>query len=325
MSLTDKKLLLVDGSYYAYRSFFAIREMEWGGDISNNAVFGFAHDLRRMLDRMKPDMACILWDGGLPESRTSILPGYKQQRDSMPDDLKRQLEPIRAMTDAMGVKSVRTEGEEADDLVASYAKEAVSRGCRVLVGTNDKDIFQIAGSSVAIYSTAKKHLRENETWRLMHGEDVEEVWGVSPEKIVDVLALMGDSSDNIPGITGIGPKTAIKLIKAAGSIQALMAEPQKYANERFTELIRQGKETLERNISLVSLKDNLPLPEAVEGLRIAPRYGELAEMARGLGFNSIVRMAERESGGKTLRAPSASPAGVNSGIAPSKASQMELF
>lgn len=321
MVLKDKKLLLVDGSYYAYRSFFAIREMEWGGDMANNAVFGFAHDLRRMLERTKPDMACVLWDGGLPERRTSILPGYKQQRDSMPDDLKRQLPTIREMTDAMGVRNVRVSGEEADDLVASYTKKAAGMGCEVLIGTNDKDIFQLACEKVAIYSTAKKHLRENEAWRLLRGTDVEEVWGVAPDRIVDVLALMGDSSDNIPGITGIGPKTAVKLVKAAGNLRALMEEPQKYANERFSALIREGKEALERNLSLVSLKDDLELPEAVENLKVSPRYGELAEMAKGLGFNSIVRMAERERGDKALRMP----AGTPTAMASPKSSQMELF
>lgn len=318
----DKTLLLIDGSYYAYRSFFAIREMEWGGDISNNAVFGFAHDLRRMLERTKPDMACVLWDGGLPERRTSILPGYKQQRDAMPDDLKRQLPTIRDMTDAMGVRNVRVEGEEADDLVASYAKKGAEMGCDVVIGTNDKDIFQIASERIAIYSTAKKHLRENETWRLLRGVDVEEVWGVSPGKIVDVLALMGDSSDNIPGISGIGPKTAVKLVRAAGSLRSLMEEPGKYASERFSTLISNGKEALERNISLVSLKDDLDLPEPVERLRVAPRYGDLAVMARGLGFNSIVRMAEREGGDRALRMPSA---GGGIAASPPKASQMDLF
>lgn len=322
MTLKDKKLLLVDGSYYAYRSFFAIREMEWGGDMANNAVFGFAHDLRRMLERTQPDMACVLWDGGLPERRTSILPGYKQQRDSMPDDLKRQLPTIREMTDAMGVRNIKVSGEEADDLVASYTRTAREAGCEVLIGTNDKDIFQLASDKVAIYSTAKKHLRENEAWRLLRGGDVEEVWGVPPERIVDVLALMGDSSDNIPGITGIGPKTAVKLVKAAGSLQILMEEPEKYASERFSKMICSGREDLRRNISLVSLKDDIELPEAVEGLRVSPRYGELAEMARGLGFNSIVRMAERGGGERALRMPSSQGP---TGTASPRHAQMELF
>lgn len=317
-----KKILLVDGSYYAYRSFYAIREMEWGGDISNNAVFGFAHDLRRMVERLKPDMACVLWDGGLPERRTSLLPGYKQQRDSMPDELRRQLEPIRAMAGAMGVANVKVGGEEADDLVASYSKAAVELGHRVFVGTNDKDIFQIASETVGIYTTAKKHLRENEAWRLLDGAGVEEVWGVKPHLIPDVLALMGDSSDNIPGITGIGPKTAVKLINSSGGIRALMDEPAKYASERFSGMIREGRAALERNISLVSLKDDLPLPVPFEGLGLSPRYDELAEMARGLGFNSIVRMAEREGGNRALRAPSPGP---SAGTSEKRASQLELF
>ncbi len=314
MTGNSKKLLLVDGSYYAYRSFYAIREMEWGGDLSNNAVFGVTHDLRRMLDRLQPDLACVLWDGGLPERRMAALPTYKQQRDSMPDELKCQLDTIRTMVDAMGVKSVKLAKEEADDLVASYTKEALVQGCEVFIGTNDKDIFQIASNKVAIYSTAKKHLRNGEAWRLLRATEVEEVWGVAPQLIPDVLALMGDSSDNIPGIAGIGPKTAVKLIKAAGNIRELMNEPSKYASERFASTIAAEREALERNIGLVTLKDDLPLPEKIENLAVAPRYEELAELARGLGFNSVVRMAERGLEGGKLRAPSSTAAAATSGV-----------
>jgi DNA polymerase-1 len=322
MGTHGKKLLLVDGSYYAYRSFYAIRQMQWGGDIANNAVFGVAHDLRRMTERLSPDLAAIIWDGGLPERRMAALPEYKQQRASMPAELKRQLGTISEITQAMGVQNIRVQGEEADDLIASYARVARESGAEVFIGTNDKDIFQIADDKVGIYTTAKKHLKDGETWRVLKGGDVEGVWGVPAALIADVLSLMGDSSDNIPGVPGVGPKTAVRLIKDSQGLANLMAQPEKFANERLSALLRSNSDTINRNLKLVTLHSNLEIPVEVGSLGVAPRYDELLEISSKLGFKSIAKIANSGMAQKNREPVLRTPSPV---VEKSRPAQLDLF
>jgi len=144
-SCTPKRLLLVDGHYYLYRSFFAIRGLTNSKGEPTNAIYGFVKALRRMLADLKPDYAAVVWDAGLPERRTQLQPDYKQHRDEMPDDLEVQQEPIQAIVPLLGVASVFLENHEADDLIASYVTEARKEGIECVVATNDKDILQMVG------------------------------------------------------------------------------------------------------------------------------------------------------------------------------------
>ena len=153
-----KRLLLVDGHYYLYRSFFAIRGLSNSRGEPTNAIFGFVKALRRMLSDLKPDYAAVIWDAGLPERRTQLQPDYKQHREEMPDELDVQQEPIQEIVPLMGVASVFLENHEADDLIASYVTDARAKGVECVVATNDKDILQMVGEGVSIYSTAKADL-----------------------------------------------------------------------------------------------------------------------------------------------------------------------
>ena len=201
------RLLLVDGHYYAYRSFFAIRDLTNSRGEPTNAVFGFVKALRKMLSDLQPDAAAVIWDAGLPERRMVLLPTYKQQRDETPGDLEVQFPIIEEAAAALGVRNASLAGHEADDLIASYAAAARKQSADVIIATNDKDIYALVGEGVAVYSTNKTDLKDpTDSFALLGPTEVEEKWGVPPAKIPDVLALTGDAVDNIPGVDGVGPK-----------------------------------------------------------------------------------------------------------------------
>lgn len=302
--MNDQTMLLVDGNYFAYRSFYAVRDMGTGADLSKNALFGFCRDLRNMLTRCNAGLAAVVWDGGLPEARKQLLPDYKQQRPAMPDELKAQIPEIKKACGEFGVQNLRIEGEEADDLIASYAVRGRGDGMKVIIATNDKDIFQVAGGGVSIYTTVKKYLSEGQRYGFLGEEEVCQAWGVSkPSLIRDLLALTGDSSDNIPGVPGIGPKTAAKLVRSAGGVPELLQDPIRHANPRIAKLLTEHAVLIDRNMKLVSLNTEIALPIDPTGLRVKTQPDNVAGYLRGQGFVSLSRDWER--GRVNYRKPSA--------------------
>src|SRR5450432_2093850 len=195
------KLLLVDGHYYVYRSFFAIRNLSNSRGEPTNAIYGFVKTIRRMVKDLQPGLGAVIWDEGLPERRTQLQPEYKQQRAEMPDEMKPQLDFIRKLMPSLGFQSLGLPNTEADDLMASYACEAIGKKIEVVLATNDKDLFQLVDDGVKVYSTNKNDLASpGETFALLGGESVMKKWGVPPQRIGEVLCLIGDSVDNIPGV-----------------------------------------------------------------------------------------------------------------------------
>jgi len=165
--------------------------------------------LRKMIADVGPDAAAVVWDAGLPERRMQLLPSYKQQREETPPDLAVQFPVIERAVAALGFHNVRLEGHEADDLIASYAAAARAGGDNeVVIATNDKDIYALVGDGVAIYSTNKTDTGGANEGVLLGPAEVEAKWGVPAASIPDVLALTGDAVDNIPGVVGVGTKTA---------------------------------------------------------------------------------------------------------------------
>ena len=289
------RLLLVDGHYYAYRSFFAIQGLKNSRGVPTNAVFGFVKALRKMLGDVKPDAAAVVWDAGLPERRMELLPSYKQQREEMPADLELQFPVIEEAVEALGVHNVSLEGHEADDLIASYVAEAHRAGLgQVVVATNDKDIYAIVRDSVSIYSTNKTdHGGSKEGFALLGPDEVEAKWGVPPSKIPDVLALTGDAVDNIPGIEGVGPKTAAKLVREHGSVAARLADSSGIKNEKLREKIVASTTRLIDNLELVRLDERLPLPLPISDLSIRPNSSAMADLARRCEFRSLLSEFEK--------------------------------
>jgi len=283
------RLLLVDGHYYAYRSFFAIRDLSNSRGEPTNAVFGFVKALRKMLSDVQPDAAAVVWDAGLPERRMELLPTYKQQREETPGDLEVQFPVIEEAVAALGVHNVSLEGHEADDLIASYAAAARKEKAEVVIATNDKDIWALVGDGVRIYSTNKTDLKDpKDGFALLGPAEVEAKWGVPPRQIPDVLALTGDAVDNIPGVEGVGPKTAAKLVREHGAVSLLAENPGVIKNEKLREKVASAAERLRDNLELVRLEHDLPLPVGPRDLRINPDPAAVVALAKRCEFRSLL-------------------------------------
>lgn len=288
------RLLLVDGHYYLYRSFFAIRGLRNSHGEPTNAIFGFLKALRKMLADIRPDRAAVIWDCGLPARRVELQPAYKQNRSEMPDDLRPQEDWLQEKISLLGTASLFVQNTEADDLIASYAVAARREGAEVVIATNDKDILQLVDESTRIYSTAKADLAEG-TFALLGPAEVAAKWGVPAARIADVLALTGDSSDNIPGVPGIGEKTAAGLINEFGPVSEILENPARISNPKVREKIETHRQTVMSNREMVRLDDDLELPVPWRDLEIRPRWDELLSALRECEFRSLVAELEKEA------------------------------
>jgi DNA polymerase-1 len=272
------KWLLVDGFNLAYRCFFAIPELARADGFPTNALHGWVKSLWRLTDQEKPDGALVFFDLGGAMDRLALLPEYKAQRAEMPEALSKQIPVIKELTRAMGLGGIEQDGVESDDLLASHAWALAGKGDRVLVVSSDKDFAQIVGERIRIMlppPSANPKLG----WRLMDEAGVVEKFGVPPSKIADYLALVGDSSDNIPGLAGVGPKTAAKWLAEFGSLEGVIAAADRLAPERFRAVVACSPELLRRNLKVTTLNLSLPpLPQAHPQPRPAELYGILGRM-----------------------------------------------
>jgi len=278
------KWLLVDGFNLAYRCFFAVPELTRADGFPTNALHGWVKSLWRLSDQEKPAATLVFFDLGGAQDRLALHPEYKAQREEMPEALQKQIEPLKAITRAMGYVGIEQDGVESDDLLASQAVALAAQGHDVLIVSADKDFAQIVGERIKILlppPSANPKLG----WRLLDAAGVMEKFGVPPAKIADYLALVGDASDNIPGIAGVGPKTAAKWLLEFGGIEAVIAHSSELKPERFQEAVRTGADNLRRNLKLTTLSLSLPVVKA-ENTAVSPRelFGllEVMEMKSSL-------------------------------------------
>lgn len=316
------RVLLVDGHYYLYRSHFAIRGLSNSRGEPTNAIYGFIKALRRMVADVKPDLGAVIWDCGVPARRTEAQPQYKQNRTEMPADLRPQEDWLQKNIALTGFSSLWSENTEADDLIASYALQAVKEGHTVAIATNDKDILQLVNDSISIYSTAKADIGTG-TFALLGAEQVRQKWGVDPRQIADVLALTGDTSDNIPGVPGVGGKTAAKLINQYGTVEQLMTQAASVKPETLRDKLTSSVDLIKVNRQMVGLDEDLPLPLPVAELKLVPRYEPLIAALRDCEFKGLLKEVEAEA----LKAGSLSaPAEAPQSAAPApQAAQGTLF
>jgi len=272
------KWLLVDGFNLAYRCFFAIPELSRGDGFPTNALHGWVKALWRLSDQEKPDRVLVFFDLGGAQDRLALLPEYKAQREEMPEPLAKQIPVIKALTRAMGLGGVEQEGVESDDLLASEAVALSRRGNEVLIVSSDKDFAQIVGERIRIMlppPSANPKLG----WRLMDAAGVVEKFGVPPSMIADYLALVGDTSDNIPGLAGVGPKTAAKWLAEFGSLEGVIEAADRIAPERFRAAVAASADVLRRNLKITTLNLSLPPPAPAQGsVRPGDLYGILESM-----------------------------------------------
>ena len=237
----------MDGHALAYKMFHALPEMKSPAGAPTNAIFGFIKSLRKTLDELRPSHGAVVWDGGLSAERLALLPEYKAQRAPMPEPLRSQLGPLQEWVSLAGWECILEEGVEADDIIGTLALESERGGAEVLILSPDKDFMQIVSERVHLLRARGGSLE-----RFTPGL-VREKIGVAPEQIVDWLSLVGDASDHIEGIPGVGPKTATKLLEEFGSLSALLERVEQVQPERIRGLLEKHRALLERNQELVRL------------------------------------------------------------------------
>lgn len=286
-----KRLLIVDGHAYAYRAFHAIRELRSPVGQPTNAIYGFIKMLGKLRGTVQPTHLMVVWDGGLSAERVAALPAYKAQRPAMPEELAAQLDEITQYLAAAGVASFCGEGIEADDYIAGLAVRAVAVGLEVVIASSDKDFMQLVRAEIGLLNPNDK---SEKVWGAVQ---VREKTGVEPAQIVDWLSLVGDSVDNIPGVPGVGPKTAADLLGQFGSIANLYERLAEVRSQRIRESLASSAAVVRRNQELVRLKDDLPgAIDPAELVERAPRTEVLAGLYRRWGFRGMLAELEASSG-----------------------------
>ena len=282
------RLLIVDGHAYAYRAFYAIRELRAPSGEPTNAIYGFIKMLAKMRATLSPSHLIVVWDGGLSAERMAALPEYKAQRPAMPADLGKQIDEIVAYLEALGVTSFCRDGVEADDYIACVARRAAKVGMDVVIASSDKDFMQLVSPRIGLFNPNDK------TEAVWTAEQVRVKTGVNPAQIVDWLALIGDNVDNIPGVPGVGPKTATDLLNQFGSVAELFNRLVEVKSDRRRAALQSSAAVVKRNVALVRLQDGLPCDFVADDLAQKPADADtLCGLFRRWGFRSM--LAELES------------------------------
>jgi DNA polymerase-1 len=281
-------LYLIDGSSYIYRAFYALGRLSNAQGMPTQAIFGYLQMIRRILDQEKPDYLAVVFDAKGPTFRHELYGQYKAHRPTMPDDLVVQIPYIKQVSRLYGLPIVEKGGFEADDIIATLAKEAEARGFEVIIVSGDKDLMQIISPQIRIWDTLKD--------KILNEESVRERFGTSPAGLVDVMGLAGDSSDNVPGVPGIGEKTAVKLIMAHGSLDKVLAEETAVTPPKLKERLLQYKEQALLSRQLVTLNSKVSLDLSATDLKIQGKdIPELKDLFEELGFKKFLEELGGES------------------------------
>ncbi len=281
MSTSTSSLYLVDGSSYIYRAYYAIRHLSNSKGEATNAVYGFTKMLLTLINQEKPDHLAMIFDAKGPTFRKELYPEYKANRSAMPEDLVPQIPLIKEVVRAFNLPQLELQGYEADDIIATLARRYAALGMDVTVVTGDKDLMQIVSDRVSLLDTMKgKRSREAE---------VIERFGVPPRQVLEILGLAGDTSDNIPGVPGIGEKTASSLIQEFGDIENLLANIDKVKGKKRQENLREFGDQARLSRKLADLIYDLPVEIDYADLTIsAPNNEQLADIYTRLDFHQLL-------------------------------------
>ena len=304
-----EQLVLIDGSGYIFRAFHALPMMMSPEGVPVNAVFGFTKMLMKLMDDLQPSHVLVIFDAGRVTFRNDIYPEYKQNRTDPPDELVPQFSLVRDATEAMSLPVTELPGFEADDLIASYAKMAHESGTDCLIVSSDKDLMQLVRPGVTMLDPMKQ--------RRISDAEVVEKFGVLPNRVVDVQSLAGDSTDNVPGVPGIGIKTAAELINQFGDLDSLLAGAETIKQPKRRENLVNFAEQARISRELVRLKDDVPLDNNIASLVRPHRdMDRLTAFLSGQGFNSLLASIGAKNAASQKTAPtsgkpdSASPFGA---------------
>jgi DNA polymerase-1 len=276
-------LYLIDGNSLIYRAFYAIRGLSTSTGVPTNAIFGFINMIFKILREKKPDYFAVVFDTPGPTKRHETYEAYKAHRPGMPDDLIPQFPFIKEIINAFNIETIEQPGYEADDILAHIAKEAESEGIEVFIVTGDKDMCQVVSPQVKLYDTMKEKLTEE--------KDVIERFGVKPSQFPEIIALMGDASDNIPGAPGIGEKTAVKLLKEFGNLDNLLKSHEKIKNAKVKNAISENIENIKLSLELATFHSKVPVDTQIKDLKLQePEWPRLMEYFRAFEFSSLIKL-----------------------------------
>jgi DNA polymerase-1 len=282
------RLLIVDGHSYAYRAFYAIRSLQSPTGAATNAIYGFIRMLAKIRAKIQPTHLAVIWDGGLAAERMTLLADYKAQRPEMPSSLEEQLDQIVDFLRAASVFSYMKESAEADDCIAVITHQAEAAGMEVVIASSDKDFMQLVSPRVRLLNP---HDKGEALWG---AEEVKRKSGVEPTQIVDWLSLTGDSVDNIPGVPGVGSKTASNLLTQFRSVEDLYERIAEVRSDVLRNNLQASKDLVRRNQELVRLRRDVQCDLTLEDLVVKPGDDEAL---RGLfgkwGFKTLLHELEQ--------------------------------
>jgi 5'-3' exonuclease len=277
-----ERLVLVDGSSSLYRAFFALPPLSTSGGIPTNGTLGFTNMLLKLLREENPDAVAVAFDGPGPTVRHREFADYKAQRPETPESLLQQIPYVHRMLEGMRVPILMMPSEEADDILGSVAVRGAAEGHRVVLISGDKDLFQLVGERIVVRDTMKER-----TWG---PAEVQERYGISPGQFPDLLALMGDSIDNIPGVPGVGEKTARDLLQRFGTLEGVLEHIGEISKRKLGETLRTHAEQARLSKRLATIRTHLPVPWSPADLRRKrPDAAALISLFQELGFSRLVQ------------------------------------
>ena len=289
MGQETKTVYLVDGTAYIHRAYHAVRNLSNSQGFPTNAIFGFSNMLLKLMAERQPHYLAVVFDSKGPTFRHKIFPDYKANRPPMPEDMAQQLPMIREVVSNLNLKTLEMPGYEADDIIGTLARIAEEQGFTVVMVTGDKDFRQLITPRVCMWDTMKDRVTDYPVFR--------ETYGIEPVQMIDVMGLSGDTSDNIPGIPGVGEKTALKLIKEYGSLEMVMDHVDEVKGKKLQENLKKFREMAFLSRELVTIERFAPVEvDDMEHLKAgSPRKQALARMFHELEFKGLWdRFSSRE-------------------------------
>jgi DNA polymerase I len=318
-----KTLLLVDGSSYLYRAFHAMPDLRNRRNEPTGAIQGVLNMLRRLHKDYPADYSACVFDAKGKTFRDDIYPEYKANRAAMPDDLRVQIEPLHDAIKAMGWPLIVEEGVEADDVIGALAKQAEREGMRVIISTGDKDIAQLVNAHVTLVNTMPNAFRKGD--EILDIAGVEAKFGIPPELIVDYLILIGDTSDNVPGVEKVGPKTAVKWLKQYGSLENIIAHADEIGGV-VGENLRKALDWLPTARELITIRCDIGIRENIANLAPQPQdKAKLIELFEHLDFKSWRRELDQMPSNNNVQAPPQSPAPLTQSTIATQQPAADLF
>jgi len=276
-------LYLIDGNSYFYRAFHAIRSLSNSKGFPTNAIYGFTNMIFKIIREKKPGAIAIVFDSPVPTERHRIYEQYKAHRPEMPSDLALQIPFMKEIIKAFNMPAFEMPGYEADDIICTIAKKAAAQGAGVFIVSGDKDMMQAVGNGIRIYDPMKDVIIDEAY--------VVERFALPPERVPELMALTGDASDNIPGVKGIGEKTARELLLKSGGLDEILNDPEKVKNERLRKMITDSLENIKLSRTLATIDTNLPVDIKLGDLVLKePDWPALLPMFVEFEFKSLVKL-----------------------------------